>query len=91
MAKRVETSCHIMIMKYNEDEIEKMIESFVPMCIKCNYNLTIIPFSSQVCPNCRYSIVDSAVQQLDLHFKDIDMPPELMSMLKSGIRQLKLK
>jgi DNA modification methylase len=62
---------------------------FVPKCIKCGYNQShiIARINGILCPKCNYNMVDSACQQMDMHFIGYDVPPELMKMFKQGIKE----
>jgi len=68
-------------------KIRARILEFEPKCIKCGYELGELTTNNGTsCPKCAYSIIDSACQQMDLHFVGYNVPPELMKMFKKGIR-----
>jgi tRNA(Ile2) C34 agmatinyltransferase TiaS len=69
--------------------IHDRIMEFNPICIKCGYELghIVAQINGLLCPKCKYNMVDSACQQIDLHFKGYNVPPELMNMFKKGIRE----
>ena len=75
------------------DRIKQRIMEFNPICIKCGYDLgqLLTNINGTSCPKCNYNIVDSACQQMDLHFQGYSVPPELMRMFKQGIRETGLK
>lgn len=82
-----------MIMKddwnNNKDRIKDRIMEFEPICIKCGYKQghLIAKVNGILCPKCKYNMVDSACQQLDLHFVGYNVPLELMHMFKEGIKE----
>jgi len=77
----------------NKDSIKARIQEFQPICIKCGYELgnLIAKINGILCPKCKYNMIDSACQQMDLHFEGYNVPPELMKMFKKGIRDDSLK
>jgi hypothetical protein len=82
----------IMIMsdyEKNKDRIKDRIMEFEPICIKCGYKQgnIIAKINGILCPKCNYNMVDSACQQMDLHFQGYNVPEELMEMFKQGIRE----
>jgi predicted RNA-binding Zn-ribbon protein involved in translation (DUF1610 family) len=84
-----------MIMTYTDEDrsrIKQRIMEFNPICIKCGNDLgQLLVVSGHLCPKCNYDIVESAVNQLELHFQGYNVPPELMRMFKTGIRENTLK
>lgn len=69
----------------NSEKIRELIDTFIPHCMKCNKDLSDIDTdkTGYDCPNCNYSIVKSAIEQMEVHFKGIGR--DELDFLKNGI------
>lgn len=68
------------------NKAHELTDSFNPICMKCNAPTGDCDTDKDGfdCPKCGFSIVDSAIAQIEIHYKGL--PRQIIDALKDGTR-----